>query len=324
MKIHGRKLLSLGLLFSLIFLTSAVFAKQSWHSWVKDLRSEAISQGISPHMFDKTFAGMTPSRKHINLDRSQPEHRLTYIKYRNTRGDNYRIVIGRKRYKKHKALVNQIGQRYGVDPCVIMSIWGLESSYGAYLGNFDVIRSLATLAYDGRRSAFFRKQLLLALHMLNDGVVSRDVFHGEWAGASGQSQFLPSSWYSYAVDYDGDGKKDIWRNLPDAFASIANYLHKNGWQAGQPVLVQVNLPSGINKKLLTLKYQQSVHKWLQMGVRIKSGQHTPNQNLSASVILPYGGPALMVFNNFHTIMTWNFSSYYAGTVNYVANGICHR
>lgn len=315
-------LFSLSLLLCLIFVNAN--AKPSWSTWVQQLRQEAVSQGIRPELFDQIFTGMTPSRKHISLDRSQPEKRLTYYKYRNSRGDKYRIAIGRKKYKQYGPLVNKIGSEYGVDPCIIMSLWGLESSYGHFLGDFDVIRSLATLSYDGRRSAFFRKELLLALHMLNDGAVSREVFKGEWAGASGQCQFLPSSWYKYAVDYDGNGRKDIWRNMPDAFASIANYLKTNGWQAGQPILVTVTLPHNFDKSLITLKYQTTVKNWLNMGVRIESGQSMPDPNIMASITHPYGGPVMMVFNNFKTLMTWNFSSYYAGTVRYVARGICGK
>lgn len=318
-----KNLLLKTLILSLLLCTSPVMAK-NWNNWVQNLRQEAISQGIRPQLFDQIFHNMQPSKTHIHLDRTQPETRLTYYKYRNTRGDNYRIVIGRRKYKKYKNIIDTIGHKYGVDPCFIVTLWGLESSYGHYLGNFNVIRSLATLAYDGRRSAFFRKELLLALHMLNDGQIDYKDFKGEWAGASGQCQFLPSSWYKYAVDYNGDGRKDIWKNLPDAFASIANYLASNGWQAYKPVLVTVTLPANFNRSLLTLKHQQSVRSWLAMGVRVNADQKMPDGSWSASIIKPYGGPTMMVFKNFRALMSWNYSSFYAGTVNYVAQQICRR
>ncbi|MCK4870917.1 MAG: lytic murein transglycosylase [Gammaproteobacteria bacterium] len=302
-------------------IAPSIYARPNWHTWVQQLRSEALSKGISSYNFDRIFRDLRPNPKLLRLDRNQPEQRLTYIKYRNSRGDAYRIKLGRNRLRKHSRLLHRIGKIYGVSPCFIVSLWGLESSYGHYMGTFNVVRSLATLAYDGRRSRFFRKELFLALRMVQDGHV-RYPFKGEWAGASGQSQFLPSSFYRYAVDHDRDGRIDIWRSYPDIFASIANYLHKNNWQPGQPVLVHVKLPYHFDKSLASLKVTKPVYEWYRRGVRIAHGQRTPNENLKASILKPYGGPALMVFNNFKTIMTWNYSSYYAGTVNHVAQGIC--
>lgn len=311
-----------GLIITLICLTQISFAapcKQSWRSWINDVKREAASQGIDNQLLDRVFNKMTPSAEHLRLDKSQPEKRLAYLKYRNTRGDAYRIKLGRREYRKHKKLLDTIGRDFGVDPCIIVSIWGLESSYGRFRGHYPVLRSLATLAYDTRRSAFFRKELFLALHILNEGHIELHKFKGEWAGATGQSQFLPSSWFKYAVDYNKDGHKDIWETYGDIFASIANYLAQNGWKMGQPCSIVVSLPYNFDKSLLTLKITKTVRKWQELGVR---PHNAVNPNWPASIIHPYGGPDMMVFNNFKTLMTWNYSSYYAGTVEYMAQKIC--
>lgn len=312
----------IGLLF---FATGAIAEQQNWSSWVVDLRKEALAEGISPRVFDEAFSTIhEPSRKVKGLARSQPEHRLTYLKYRNSRIDNSRIVEGRQQYKKHKALLDEIGNRFGVDPCFILAFWGMETSYGGYMGNFPVIQSLATLAYDSNRRAFFRKELLLALHILNDGHVDLQHFKGEWAGASGHPQFLPTSWVKYAVDYDGDGRKDIWESKPDAFASIANYMKKNGWQTGEPWAVYVKLPTHFDKTLEGKTIIKSVREWDAMGVRTEQGQALPYQNLQASIIQPLGGPVFLAYPNYKMILRYNNSIYYAGAIGYLADKICQR
>ncbi len=314
-------------LFSILFIFFAVptlaQAKLPWNQWVAQLRQEALSQGINPQLFDQVFKNLQPDKRTINYDRSQPETRLTYLKYRNTRGDSYRINLGKKKYKRYGALLNEIGHSYGVDPCVITSLWGIESSYGHYMGKFSVIKSLATLAYDNRRSEFFRRELLLALQILNKGDITPEKFVGEWAGGTGQPQFLPSSWFEYAVDYDGDGHRDIWTNKADVFASIANYLKKNGWQEGIPWYVEVEVPPRHKNKKDGHSY--SVREWSHMGIRTINGYHMPNDSaIQARLIKPYGGPYFLVFDNFDVIKRYNNSTFYAGTVGYIADKICQR
>ncbi|KTD19796.1 lytic murein transglycosylase [Legionella londiniensis] len=308
------------------FLPQLLFAdSRSWNEWVAEVREEALSQGISAAIFDQAFADIhEPSRKVKSLARSQPEHRLTYLKYRNSRVDNYRIVMGRKSYQKNQALADTIAREYGVDPCFMMSFWGMETSYGSYMGNFPVIKSLATLAYDSNRRDFFRKQLFYALHIVNDGHVSLDRFKGEWAGASGQPQFLPSSWMKYAVDYDGDGRKDIWDSKPDVFASIANYMKQNGWQSGEPWAVQVKLPANFDMQLEGKATVKPVSEWNAMGVRTEDGKPLPYQHLEASIIKPYGGPVFLAYPNYKMILRYNNSIYYAGAIGYLADKICNR
>lgn len=313
------------LLVSALITASSVLAKQkSWPEFIHEVREEAIAQGIRPEVLDRAFQGLTePNKKVLYYDRTQPEKRLKFLKYRNTRASKYRIMIGQKEIKKHASILNEISRRYGVSKCFIVSLWGLESSYGRFMGSFPVIKSLATLAYDKRRSAFFRKQLFYALHILNGDHVRLEDFKGEWAGASGHPQFLPSSWNKFAVDYDGDGRKDIWKTLPDVFASIANYLKQNGWKSNQPWAIEVTTPANFDKDLLGRKTKKSVSEWENLGVTAKNGE-LPKENYTASIVRPYGGPTYMIFNNFEVIMKWNRSIYYAGTVGYMAEKVCRR
>ncbi len=317
------KTLSLILLY---FVSFSLFAdQQNWTDWVAEVRKEALAQSISPAVFDAAFADIhEPSRQVKGLARSQPEHRLTYQKYLNSRVDAYRIAIGRKEYKRNQATVDQISERYGVDPCFIMSFWGMETSYGSYMGTFPVIKSLATLAYESNRPQFFRKELFLALRILNDGHVTLKDFKGEWAGASGQPQFLPSSWVKYAVDYDGDGRKDIWRSKPDVFASIANYMKINGWQKGQPWAIIVKLPPDFDMKLEGKTTIKPVSEWSDLGVKTLSGEPLPQQNLEASIVQPNGGPVFLAYPNYKMILRYNNSIYYAGAIGYLADKICQR
>ncbi len=312
---------SIGLLFS-----SFIFAtQQNWNNWVAEVRKEALAQGISAATFDEAFADIhEPSRQVKGLAHSQPEHRLTYAKYLSSRVDNYRIVVGRQQYKKNKVLVDEIASQYGVDPCFILSFWGMETSYGSYMGSFPVIKSLATLAYDSNRRDFFREELFLALHILNDGHVSLQHFKGEWAGASGQPQFLPSSWVKYAVDYDGDGRKDIWESKADVFASIANYMKINGWRTGEPWAIYVKLPLNFDKRLEGKSISKLVSEWSALGVRTTSGEPLPHQDWQASIVQPNGGPVFLAYPNYRMILRYNNSIYYAGAIGYLADKICQR
>lgn len=319
-----RFVVTLGLAFLLPNMVLAA-QTQNWASWVSDVRKEALGQGISPRIFDAAFADIhEPSKQVKGLAHSQPEHRLTYSKYLKSRVDAYRITIGRKQYKKYQAIADEIGEHFGVDPCFVMSFWGMETSYGSYMGNFPVIKSLATLAYDSNRPAFFRQELFLALHILNDGHVTLDRFKGEWAGASGQPQFLPSSWVKYAVDYDGDGHKDIWDSKPDVFASIANYMKLNGWHAGEPWAVYVKLPPHFDMALEGKTIVKPVSEWNALGVRTEQGKALPYPNLQASIVQPNGGPVFLAYPNYKMILRYNNSIYYAGAIGYLADKICQR
>lgn len=312
----------------LIFFTFATFScyaqidSGKWRAWLREFKQEAIDDGIRPQFFDQVFQSVTPDARTVRFDRQQPEKRITFSKYRETRAGTYRILLGRKAYRQYQPLLKEIGETYHVDPCFIVALWGMESSYGNYMGDFPVIRSLATLAFDNRRRDFFRRELLIALHILQEGHVSMKDFKGEWAGGSGQPQFLPSSWLKYAVDYDKDGRKNIWTSYPDAFASMANYLATNGWRVDEPWGIEVELPDHFNPDLLNEGVQKTVREWQALGVRLKKPVN--NSKLLASILLPHGGPPLMTFENFKVIMTYNRSTYYAGTIGQMADQICRR
>lgn len=295
----------------------------SWDEWLGELKVEAVSQGIDPLLFDQIFENIPAPDRHVqHFQHRQPEHRITYTEYRDTRADNFKILIGRKEYKKHKIILENIGRAYDIEPCYIVALWGMETSYGRFMGKFPVIQSLATLAYDSSRKKSFRTELIYALHMLNQGQVSLEQFRGEWAGATGQPQFLPSSWFEYAVDYDLCGRKDIWTSYPDVFASIANYLKKNNWNNDEPLVIPVVLPTDFDSALVDKTIVKSVRTWNALGVRTMKGDLLPYQNLQASIIQPEGGPTLLAFPNFKVLLKYNNSIYYAATIGYMADAIC--
>lgn len=307
-------------------VAGSAMAEQTFQQFLAEMKQKAVAQGVRPEVVDKAFKGLTYHRKlaSISKKKNQVEHKISYYKYRNTRINKYRIAMGRKKYKQYKDLLDNVGQKYGVDPCILASIWGLETSYGGYMGNYPVIKSIATLAYEGRRGKFYRDQLMYALHVLNGGHVKLKNYKGEWAGASGHMQFLPSSWHNYAVDYNGDGRKDIWTTLPDAIASGANYLASNGWQKDIRSSVMVTLPHHFDKKLINNKAERKpVKDWVAMGIRPVKRKF-PNPNEMAYLIQPDGGPYMLAFKNWRVIMTWNRSNYYAGSVTYLADQICRR
>jgi len=310
---------------SLMLLCVSQVHADSWQSWLAQIKEEAKQKGIRQSIIDAAFMDVhQPSQKVKSFAKNQPEKRLTYNAYRKTRVDDYRIAIGRKRYDQNKVWIDQIGRNYGVDPCFVMSFWGLETSYGGYMGTFPVVQALTTLAYDSNRKDFFRNELFLALQILNEGHVQLAQFKGEWAGASGHPQFLPSSWMRYAVDFDGDGKKDIWNSKQDALASIANYMKMNGWQANQPWAVFVKLPKNFDMSLEGKSVTKTAKEWDDMGVRTTQGEHLPYSNLPTSIIKPYGGPVFLAYPNYRMILKYNNSIYYAGSIGYLADKICRR
>lgn len=318
-----KKILSVGLCG--LFAFGSAHATAHWQQWVSEVKQEAISDGVEPALVDRAFRNIRePSRRVKNYSKSQPEHRLTFSKYRKTRASKYRILLGKRNYKKNDELLNEVGAHYGVDPCFIVSLWGMETSYGNFMGKFPVIKSLATLAYDSKRKDFFRHELIQALHIVNDGHVSLSKYKGEWAGASGQPQFLPSSFTRYAIDYNRDGRKDIWSTKADVFASIANYLKNKGWKSNEPWAVEVTLPRNFDMSQEGKRIRKPVSEWQKMGVNMPKGGDLPRQDLEASIIKPYGGPAMLAFNNFRVIMRYNNSTYYAGSIGYMADKICKR
>lgn len=321
-----RKCILRGIFLALSLFVQSALAQIPWPEWVVQLKQEAISQGISATLLDQLFTDMNaPQQKILGLASTQPEHRLNYYQYLNTRASQDRIAMGKKEYRLYSNILNAIAQKYAVDPSVIVALWGMETSYGHFMGTFPTIQALATLAYESNRPDVFRAELLDGLHMLNDGHVTIEQFKGEWAGASGQCQFLPSSWYKYAVDYNNDGKKDIWSSVPDVLASIANYLHLNGWQKDQPIVIVVQLPAGFSTTYVQTREIKTVRQWASLGITQTNGQPLPASlsNAEAFVVNPDGGPVWLALNNFKVILTYNNSIYYAGVIDYMAEHIAH-
>ena len=299
---------------------------ENFAEWREGVRSEALSQGISAATFDAAFEGIEPIPRVIELDRSQPEVTITFAEYLERVVPESRVAQGRELLAKHRDLLEPIGREFGVPPRFIVALWGIETSFGRFLGGFPVIGALATLAHDGRRSAYFRGELLHALRILEDGHITPDAMVGSWAGAMGQSQFMPSSFVRYAVDHDGDGKRDIWGTQEDVFASAANYLVQAGWRNGETWGRQVQLPAGFDQELADLKVKKTLAEWQALGLRRADGSDLPQAAMSGSVVQPggEGGPAYLVYDNYRTIMRWNRSLYFATSVGLLADRIGGR
>lgn len=289
-----------------------------FQSWLSGIRSEARTKGISSEILDEALPqDLQPIERVIELDRKQPEntkHLSTYLKQIISID---RVERGRTRLLNYNALLNRVQRDYGVDKQIIIALWGIETNYGLHSGKFDVPRALATLAYDGRRSDYFKGELFNALKILQDDHIKPDQMKGSWAGAMGQTQFMPSSFLKFAQDYDKDGKKDIWTSEPDAFASAAYYLAQNGWQLGKPWGHRVLLPKDFDAALLGLNQSYSLKFWNEHGVRLWNKKDVPFEGeYQASVIQPDGAgtPAFIVYDNYKVILRWNRSNYFATAV----------
>jgi len=311
-------------LISVLLLSAVPGSAEDFQIWLGKLRVEAEGKGISQSVLDEALAGIQPIPRVIELDRRQPEFTLTFTQYRDRVVPQSRIKKGRVKYQENRDLLEEIGGKIGVQPRFIVALWGIETDFGRVTGGFKVIPALATLAHDGRRSAFFRKELLNALQILHEGHIAPKEMMGSWAGAMGQSQFMPSSFLAHAVDYDGDGRRDIWTTRPDVFASAANYLAKSGWRADQTWGREVKLPRDFDFALADLKVRKPIGGWQALGVRQPDGGDLPTRQLSASIVLPEKGkmsPAYLVYSNYRTTLRWNRSTYFALAVGLLSDGI---
>ncbi len=299
-------------------------AKGDFDTWLKGVKTEAKKNGISQGTLEKAFEGVRPIKRVIELDRKQPEGTMTFAKYRKNVISDARIAQGRRMMKEHKTLLERVSKQYDVPPQYIVALWGIETSYGNNTGGFDVIAALATLAYDGRRSKFFREELMGALKILEGGHITHAKMRGSWAGAMGQNQFMPSSFHRFAVDGNGDKKRDIWTSLPDVFSSTANYLSKSGWSGDERWGRAVKIPASFQKDMVGIDIQRSLKEWHKLGVRLPDGSSLPNaEGLKAAIVTPGGieGPAFLVYGNYRVIMKWNKSTYFATSVGLLADQI---
>ena len=291
-------------------------AADSFQGFLNGVRAEARKQGISAATLDIAFRGIAANPKVLERDRSQAEFTMTWDRYRALVINDQRVVNGREAWKQNRTLLGEVQSRYGVDPRVIVGIWGLESSFGTSTGSFNVIESLATLAWDGRRATFFRAELLAALKILEAGDISPARMTGSYAGAMGQPQFMPTSYVRLAVDFDGDGKRDIWNDRADVFGSIANYLAKSGWRPNEAWGVRAVVAAGFDPSLAGREQRRSPAEWGRLGVRA-DGRFWPGADAPAALVLPDGangaanGEAFLVGANFFAIRRYNPSDFYA-------------
>lgn len=287
-------------------------ANKAFDRWISGFRGRAAQQGISTGVFDRAFRGVQYNTSVIQKDRNQSEFTRQIWDYLDSAASPVRVKNGQAALRKHRRTLAQIEQKYGVEKEVVAAVWGMESAYGERRGDIPLIEALATLSFDGRRGKFFESQLIAALKIVQAGDVSPADMKGSWAGAMGHTQFIPTSFLAYAVDFTGDGKRDIWSDDPsDALASTAAYLKRFGWTKGQPWGVEVRLPRGFNHSTARRKNMKSPAQWAAQGVVGINGKPVPDYG-RAAILLPAGaqGAAFMIFNNFAVIERYNKADAY--------------
>lgn len=295
----------------------------AFDAWVEGFRARAAAQGIDPQVTARAFRGAGYLPGVIERDRNQTEFTRSLEDYLAIAASDERVATGRSMLNRHRALLSRIEAKYGVEPRVVTAVWGLESRYGARRGDVPVISALATLAYDGRRGVFYEKQLIAALRILQRGDTTQDRMMGSWAGAMGHTQFIPTTYQAYAVDFTGDGRRDIWAEDPaDALASAAAYLNRSGWRHGQPWGLEVALPQGFNMGLTGRGTTRSAGQWAALGVRRAGGGTLPDHG-PASVLAPAGAgaPAFLVYRNFSVLLRYNNAEKYAIGVGHLSDRI---
>lgn len=292
---------------------------QQFARWVADFRASARAAGIDEATLQSAFDGVRFVPRAVAADRAQPEFTRTVWAYLDSAVSAQRVTRGQEKLRQLRPEVDALVARYGVPTEILVAIWGMESNFGSNVGDIPTIDALATLGFEGRREQWARGQLLAALKILQNRDIAREQMIGSWAGAMGQTQFLPSNFLAYAVDADGDGRRDIWGSVPDVMASTANFLARSGWQAGQPWAIEVRLPPGFDYARAENDVRQSSAQWAGEGLQSMDGAPLPALP-DASVLLPASarGPAFLVGQNFRTILRYNNSSSYALAVGLLA------
>lgn len=306
----------------LLLAGAALAAEQDFDTWLAQVRQEAIAQGIAARTADQALAGLKPSKAVLELERRQPERTITLARYLQQVVSASRIKAARTRMARHRALLEQISVQYGVQSGFIVALWAIESDFGRNMGKTPVVGALATLGHGAERPerrALFRQELLAALRILDQGAAPSPRLVGSWAGAMGQCQFMPSSFLALAADHDGDGRRDIWNNPADVFASIANFLAQKGWKGDQTWGREVRLPPALDQALIGLSVEKPLAEWQRLGVRRADGADLPARELSASLVRPDQGRAFLVYANFRVLMEWNRSTYFALAVSQLAD-----
>lgn len=307
-------------------MSSAVMAAdEGFDAYVNVLKTEAREKGISEQTIQSAFDGITFIERAVKADKNQPERKLTLDEYLPRAVPEWKKKQANQLYQEHKAVLDRIGQQYGVQPRFVVALWGVESNFGRLTGNYNVVEALTTLAYEGRREAFFRNQVMAALEIIDAGHITAKEMKGSWAGAMGQPQFMPTSFLAYARDGNNDGKADIWQTKDDVFASAANYLHEAGWNDEYTWGRQVSIPDNIDATLLGAQPEKgrSLSEWQKLGVRRMNGQNLPDTAIDAWLIQPDDnhGRAYLVYGNYQSLLKWNRSHYFALAVSYLADSI---
>jgi membrane-bound lytic murein transglycosylase B len=294
-------------------------AEESFAAFLDAVRRDAIGQGIRAAAVDNALHRAEYLPHVIELDHHQPEHTLTLGDFLQKVVTQQKITDGRAELTENWPLLMRVHQRFNVQPRFVVALWAVESDFGKVMGNYSVISALATLAFEGRRAAYFRPELIAALRIIDQGNIQPEAMLGSWAGAMGQCQFMPSTFLSYAVDFNGDGRRDIWGDRADVLGSIANYIAQLGWRGDQSWGHFVEVPANFDTRFAGLDTRRSTADWSRMGVR--AADASPLPGVEASLVMPDGGggPALLAYDNFRTIMKWNKSTYFAAAVGMLAD-----
>jgi membrane-bound lytic murein transglycosylase B len=320
-----RRRTGLGVVGSLVWLAAkpAWAAAQSFDAWLVDLRREALAKGIDARTLDAALAGVRPIPSVLEADRRQPEGRMSFEEYRQRVVNAARIDRGRELLAEHGELLRRIEAKYGVPAEIMVALWGIESNYGERQGSYSVFAALATLAYDGRRAKFFRRELLSALEIANRGYIDAERMQGSWAGAMGQNQFMPSTYLGFAVDFDRDGQRDIWSSVPDALASMANYLARSGWDSRYIWGREVIAPRDLDEARAGLEHKASLAAWQERGVRLPDGGGLPDAGIPASLLVMDQGDSdsFLVYGNFRALMAWNRSTYFGLSIGLLSDSL---
>ena len=304
-------------------LTAPALAQSEFRDCLQTIRTEAVRQGVPAATVDRAFQNLTPDQKVIDLDARQPEFTLTYAKYVGQSVTPDRVAKGQQKLVQYKELFDSLEREYGVPGRYIVSFWGLETNYGTFMGDFQVLRSVTTLACMTKRAAFFTNEAVQALKILSSNHMTSQQMRGSWAGAMGNMQFMPSTFTRWAVDRDANGKIDIWNSLPDAFTSAANFLRGIGFKPGLPSSEEVVLPKNFPLDQADASIEKPVREWAAMGVKRAGGAALPAVDGRAAIVLPAGwrGPAFILYPNFKAVMNWNRSTLYALAVGTLARQI---
>jgi membrane-bound lytic murein transglycosylase B len=288
-------------------------------AFIASLQREALAQGIRSGAADYALRRAEYLPHVIELDRKQPEHTMTLSDFLAKVVTPQKTADGRAALTDNWPLLTRVHQRFNVQPRFIIALWAVESNFGKVMGNYSVVSALATLAYDGRRASYFRPELIAALRIIDQGNIHPDAMLGSWAGAMGQCQFMPTTFLNFAVDFDGDGRRDIWGDRADVLGSIANYIGQLGWRGDQSWGRFVSVPANFDTRYTGLDIKRPIAEWSRMGVR--AADASPLPGIEASLVMPdgSGGPALLVYDNFRAIMKWNKSTFFAASVGMLAD-----